>query len=155
MADRVYLARAGDFLCSTDSDSLKLIRKLGDGEEVAFKPLRVRSLKWNKKYWALLSDIAPHLTEINISLGEVPAMMPITSKDDLHLALKLITGHCTTQHIKGTPYVLRIPKSTDFESMNADEWAEFYPLVITAIHERALPQINIPELEEELARMAS
>lgn len=155
MADRVYLARAGDFLCSTDSDSLKLIRKLGDGEEVAFKPLRVRSLKWHRRYWKLMNDLSAHISQINISLGEQPVMMPIASAYDLHTAIKLITGHCITQHIKGTGYVLRIPKPTDFDSMTADEWAEFYPRALDAVHQRALPQIDVPEVEEELARLAS
>lgn len=155
MADRVYLARAGDFLASTDEESLKLIRKIGDGEEVAFKPLRVRSLLWHRRYWALMSQLSPHITEINISLGAEPVMMPIRSSYELHTAIKLITGHCITQHIKGTGYVLRIPKPTDFDSMTADEWSEFYPKALDAVHQRALPQIEIPEVEEELARLAS
>lgn len=151
----LYFCRAGDFLASTDGDSLKLIRKLGEGEECAFKPLRPRSLKWHKRYWLMLSQIAPHVSEIDISLGSTPAMMPIESAEDLHTALKLITGHCTTQHIKGTPYVLRVPKSTDFSSMTADEWQAYYPRVLDAIHQRALPQVEIPEIEQELARLAS
>lgn len=155
MANRVYLARAGDFLSSTDEESLKLIRKIGDGEEVAFKPLRVRSIKWHRRYWKLMTDLAPHVSEINISLGKEPVMMPISSSYELHTAIKLITGHCITQHIKGTGYVLRIPKPTDFDSMTADEWAEFYPRALDAVHQRALPQIDIPEVEDELARLAS
>lgn len=155
MSSTIYLCRAGDQLASTDADSLKLIRKLGDGEECAFKPLRVRSLRWHKRYWLMLSEIAPHISQIDISLGDVPAMMPIQNKDDLHLALKLITGHCTTQHIKGTPYVLRIPKSTNFEEMDATEWEAYYPRVLDAIHQRALPQVEVPEVEQELARLAS
>jgi hypothetical protein len=155
MASRLYFARAGDFLVSTDAESLGFIRKLGDGEETVFKPLRPRSLQWHRKYWGMLSDIAPHLTEINISLGDTPAMMPVNSAEDLHVAIKLITGHCLTQHIKGTPYVLRIPKPTDFSSMTADEWGPFYERALQAIHERALPQVDIPEMQEELARMAS
>lgn len=134
---------------------MKYIRSLPDGEETAFKPMKVRSLKWHKKYWALLGDIAPHLTEFNISLGEVDAFMPIATPYDLHTALKLVTGHCITQHIKGTPYVLRIPKPTDFASMSGDEWTEFYPLALDAIHQRALPQIKVSEMREELTRLAS
>lgn len=154
-ASRVYFTRTGDFLASTDAESLKLIRKLGEGEEVAFKPLRARSVQWNRRYWAMLSQIAPYISEIDISMGSRPAMMPVTSAEDLHVALKLITGHCITQQIKGTPYVLRIPKSADFENMSADEWSAWYPKALDAIHQRALPQVDIPEIEEELARMAS
>lgn len=155
MSGALYFAKAGDFLVSTDEAGLKFIRKLGDGEECAFKPLRVRSLKWHKKYWAMLGDTAPHLTEINISLGPTPVMMPITSKDDLHTAIKLITGYCTTQHIAGTGYVLRIPKSTSFEEMTGDEWEQYYPRVLDAIHQRALPQVEIPEVYQYLAGLAS
>lgn len=151
----LYFTRAGDFLASTDVDSLKLIRKLGDGEECAFKPLRVRSLRWHKRYWALMSQLWPHISEINISLGAEPVMMPIQSSYDLHTAIKLITGHCITQHIKGTGYVLRIPKPTSFEEMDATEWEEYYPRAMDAIHQRALPKIEIPEIEQELARLAS
>jgi hypothetical protein len=155
VTSRVYFCRTGDFLASTDEESLKLIRKMAEGEETAFKPLRPRSLKWHKRYWAMMSQIAPHISEINISLGPVPAMMPIQSAEDLHTAIKLIAGHCLTQHIKGTPYVLRIPLPTDFSSMPADEWEKFYPRALDAIHERALPLIEVPEVEQELARMAS
>lgn len=155
MADRLYLARAGDCLASTDEDGLKFIRKLGDGEECAFKPLRLRSILWHRRYWAMLSQIAPHVTEIDISLGSTPAMMPIGCAEDLHVALKLITGHCLTQHIKGTPYVLRIPKPTNFESLSADEWSEYYAKALDAIHQRALPQVELRDVYEELARMAS
>jgi hypothetical protein len=155
MTSRVYLCRAGDFLAPTDEEGLKLIRKIGEGEEVAFKPLRVRSLAWHRRYWKLMQDLAAHISEINISLGDQPVMMPIASAHDLHTAIKLITGHCITQHIKGTGYVLRIPKPTNFDEMTADEWSEFYPRALDAVHERALPLIDVPELEDELARLAS
>lgn len=155
MSGKLYFARAGDCLVFTDVDSLKFIRKLGEGEECAFKALRARSLAWHRKYWGLISQLAAHLSEFNVSLGPVPAMIPITCPYDLHTAIKLVTGHCSTLHIKGTPYVLRIPKPTDFESMTADEWSAYYPRVLTAIHERALPQIDIPEVEQELAQLAS
>jgi hypothetical protein len=155
MSDKVWFARAGDFLVATDEQSLKCIRKLGEGEAVPFKPLRPRSLKWHKRYWAMLSDLWPHVTEINISLGPKPAMMPINSAEDLHTALKLISGHCITQHIKDTPYVLRIPLPTDFASLSADEWEKLYPRLVNAIHERAIPEIRVPEIAFEMARLAS
>lgn len=155
MTSRVYFCRAGDFLAPTNDESREFIRKLGDGEEIALKPLRVRSLAFHKRYWALIGDISVHITEFNISLGEVDAFMPIGSPYDLHTAIKLVTGHCTTQHIKNTPYVLRIPKSTDFASMSAEDWADYYLRVLTAIHERALPQIKDVIIFQELARAAS
>lgn len=155
MKPSLHFARAGDFLVPTDNESRAFVKKLGDGEETPFKPLRIRSLPWHRRYWSMVSQIADNVSEINISLGPAPAMMAIQCAYDLHTAIKLITGHCSTQHIKGTPYVLRIPKPTNFDEMTADEWSEYYPKVITAIHERALPQIKIPEVEQELARMAS
>ena len=152
---KVWYYRQGDSLIATDQDALKLLRKLEEGEAIAFKPLRPRSLSWHRRYWLLISRLAEQLTEFNISLGEVPAMLPIASPYDLHTAIKMVTGHCVTQHIKGTPYVLRIPKPTDFESMTADEWSTYYPRVLDAIHQRALPQIGDRYLEDELARLAS
>ena len=151
----LHFCRVDRGLIPTESRAEEYVQKLGTGEEVALKVVRIRSLQWHKRYWALISDIAPHLTEINISLGEVPAMMPIKTPYDLHTALKLISGHCTTQHIAGTPYVLRIPLSTDFENMDGQEWKELYPKLLDAIHERALPEINIEALRDEFARMAS
>ncbi len=104
----------------------------------------------------MLSRIAEHLTQFNVSLDDrVEAFMPIASAEDLHTAIKLVTGHCHTHAVTGSRYILRIPKSTDFESMTADEWAEYYPKVLTAIHERALPQIEAADVEEDLARLAS
>jgi hypothetical protein len=155
MSGAVYFARAGDFLVSTDEESLRLIRKLGEGEAVAFKPLRTRSVLWHRRYWALMTQVSVHIETINISLGREPVLMPVTCAEDLHTAIKLITGYCTTQHIAGTGYVLRIPRSTSFAEMTADEWSQYYPKVLDAIHERALPQIEIPEVANELARLAS
>lgn len=155
MSGKLYFARAGDCLVSTDVDSLKFIRKLGEGEECAFKALRARSLAFHRKYWLLISRLAEHISEFNISLGHLRVMFPISCPYDLHTAIKLVTGHCTTVYIQDTRYVLRIPKPTDFESMTADEWSAYYPRVLTAIHERALPQIDIPEVEQELAQLAS
>lgn len=155
MKPQLYFARAGDFLVPTDDESRAFVRKLGDGEEAPFRPMRVRSLLWHRRYWAMISQISEYITEINISLGPVPVMMPIQTPYDLHTAIKLITGHCITQHIHGTSYVLRIPKPTNFEEMSADEWSQYYPRVISAIHERALPRIRVPEVQEELARTAS
>lgn len=155
MKPQLYFARAGDFLVPTDDESHAFVRKLGDGEETPFKPLKVRSLPFHRRYWSMISQISQHISEINISLGPAVAMMSIQSAYDLHTAIKLITGHCITQHIAGTPYVLRIPKPTNFDEMSADEWSDYYPRVITAIHERALPQVKLPEVEQELARLAS
>ncbi len=154
-APKLWFCRAGDFLAATDEKSLEFIRKLGDGEERAFKSMKVRSLKFHKRYWAMLDDIYPHITEIDISLTKTPAMMPIQSAEDLHTALKLISGHCWTKHIQGTPYVLRVPKPTNFADLSAEEWSEIYPRFLDAIHQRALPQIEVREVQGELMRLAS
>ena len=161
-ASKLYFARAGNFLVSTDEKGLKFIRNMGDGEEIAFKPMRVRSLRAHKSYWLMISRVAEHISEFNISLGKIPAMMPITCPYDLHTAIKLVTGHCITQKLETSvgfgqkiTHILRIPKPTDFEHMTADEWNEFRPRALDAIHERALPQIEIPEVEQDLAQLAS
>lgn len=153
---RMWFARRDDALVPVDEEGVRLVRRLEQGECLMLRPMRPRSLAWHRRYWLLITRLAEHIESIDISLDpRHEAWMPIGSAEDLHTALKLITGHCDTHHIRGTPYVLRVPKRTDFESMSADEWAEYYPRVLDAIHERALPQIEVADIEMELARLAS
>ena len=78
--------------------------------------------------------------------------MPVHSKEDVHTAIKLCTGHCTTIFDANGNPVAAIPKSTNFESMTADEWSQYWPKVIDVIIERILPGVQWPEVELEIQK---
>ena len=139
-------------LVPTDAESQSAISRLGDGECRMFEEVRVRDLRSHKRYWLIMTRIAEHVDSIEIDDG---VWMPIRSKEDVHTAMKLITGLYDTLPVAGTNYAVRIPKSTDFARMTPDEWEEFLPRVLDAVHAKILPHVPIPSVEHDLARLAS
>lgn len=112
-----------------------------------------RSGAWHRRYWLLMSMLAENVEEVDLGNG---AMLPIHDAEDMHTALKLLTGHCHTYTttVAGQVHVVRIPKPTNFREMSADEWPKYWARVLDAVHQRVLPGIG-EYAEEELARLAS
>jgi hypothetical protein len=125
----VYLAkvtkgeRCG--LVPTDQESEAFLRKLGDGEIAQYKPVRIRSLPWHRKYFAICTVI-----------GEMQD--PPRDKDSIDHELRALGGHYDVMHArKGNAlYEVRIPKRIAFDKLTADEWEALYPSLELAGRER-------------------
>ena len=92
---------------------------------------------------------AQNCERIELPYGGV---MLVHAKDDVHTAIKFFTGHCDwILDTNGKP-VFAIPKSTDFESMDAEDWAEYWPKVTQTVQEHVLPGVRMPAVELELLK---
>ena len=81
-------------------------------------------------------------------------MLRITDSESAHVAMKYATGLYDSYVLKGGGCV-RLIRSTAFDRMDADEWAAYWVKVLDAVHRVFLPGVEMPEMEQEIARMAS
>ncbi len=135
-----------------DEDSAAVLKRipLGTTFEADVITRKSRSGAWHRRYWVLMSMIASNVEQVEIEPGVV---LPIRDAEGAHVAIKYLTGLFDSYAVQGG--VVRLLRSTAFDKMGADEWAAYWPKVLDAIHQHILPGIDIPEVEQELARMAS
>lgn len=114
---RTWLARIGYALAPTDEESRALIEKLAPGECVEVTVMRPRSVRWNKRYWAVCSDIGRNQN-------------PPRDAESIDQELRVLAGHFDSMRVRdpksGLIYEVRIPKRIAFDRMTADEWADYY-----------------------------
>ena len=148
----VWLTKTPAGLRAADEDSAKLLEKIQMGNTFpADVPIRqTRSGKWNARYWVLCKMLADNVEQVEI---EPDFIMPIKSKEDVHVAFKYITGLYDSYAFTGK--VVRVIKFTAFDTMSADDWAEYWKKCMDAVHQKFLPGISLPSVEDEIARMAS
>jgi hypothetical protein len=153
MSSEVWFARRGESLIATDDDSRKVIERLDEAECQCFKRIGVRDPVAHRRYWALMSDLPKKVRRIEIDrLGGQPVYMPIFNKGNAHTAMKLCTGLYDTLPLGGSDYCVRVPHSTGFESMTADEWLLYWPEVLEVCVEKVAPAIEIPEARDDMLR---
>lgn len=135
-----------------DEDSAAVLKRipLGTTFEADVITRKSRSTAWNRRYWLLMAMIASNVEEIEV---EPKLVLPVRSSEDAHTAMKYMTGLYDTYAIEGG--FVRMLKSIAFDKMDADEWAAHWLKVLDAVHQKVLPQIDLPHVEAELARLAS
>ncbi|MGP1667492.1 MAG: hypothetical protein ACTS5I_16620 [Rhodanobacter sp.] len=149
---KVWLIRSLSGYQPADEDSAGVLKRfpVGTTFEADVVTRKMRSGLWHRKYWVLCSMLAANLDQVEVEPGLV---LPIRDAESAHVAIKYATGLFDSYAIKGG--VVRLLKSTAFDKMEADEWAAYWSKVLDAVHQRFLPGIEIPAVEEELARLAS
>ena len=160
---KIWLTRALSGWIGSDADSDKVLAKFPLGTTVEFdvKTRQTRSGAWHRRYWLLMSRLAQAgISSVNIrELGDGGERIdyPVSSGEDIHTALKFICGlvHKHTITSGGQTFLYRVPKSTSFEDMTPDEWADYWPRVLDGVHQRILPDVGSEFLMEELQRLAS
>lgn len=145
----IELYRRGQGWLPASDEAIAVRNRMEQGELAWFRPLRVRCPKELRRYWALMTMCADNCERIEMPYGGV---MLVQSKDDVHDAVKICAGHCTTIFdTSGTP-VYQIPKSISYEDMTEDEWLEFWPRVTDVVMERVLPGVSSADIELELLK---
>lgn len=146
---KIELFRRGKGWLPASEPAQRVLGRMTEGEIGWFKTLRVRSLVDHRRYWGLMRLCAHHCERIELPYG---GAMEIHNEDDVHTAIKICVGHVTwVLDAFGKP-TFAIPKSTDYESMDADDWAEYWPGVVQTIMERVMPGVSMPEVELELLK---
>jgi hypothetical protein len=145
----IELYRRGQGFLPASDDAVRVRDRMEQGQIAFFKPLRVRCPRELRRYWALMSMAADNCERIEMPYGGV---MLVQSKDDVHTAVKLCAGYCTTIFDTGGNPVFQIPKSISFEDMTEDEWLQFWPKVVDVIMQRVMPGVSLPEIELELLK---
>ena len=146
---KIEIYRKGRGWLPASQDAEKVLGRMVQGEIAWVKPLRIRDPTSHRRYWALMTLCADNCERIELPGG---GFMDIHSKDDVHVAMKLWTGHVTRIFDADGKLAFVIPKSTDYESMTADEWSEYFPRVMDVVQQRIIPGVEIPEVEFEILK---
>lgn len=146
---KIELYRRGQGWLPASDDAVKVRDRMAQGEIAWVKPLRIRDPIAHRRYWKLMTMCADNCERIELPYG---GSMEIHSKDDVHTAIKICTGHVTWLLDSFGKPTFAVPKSTDYESMTADEWAEYWPRVLDVVQERVMPGIQLPDIEYEMQR---
>lgn len=136
-----------------DEDSAAVLKRipLGTTFEADVITRKSRSGAWHRRYWLLMSMLASNLDHVEVEPGVV---LRITDSESAHVAMKYAAGLYDSYVLKGGGCV-RLIRSTAFDRMDADEWAAYWVKVLDAVHRVFLPGVEMPEMEQEIARMAS
>lgn len=148
----VWLTRSLAGLQGADDDSRAVIAKhaVGTTFKADIATRKTRSGAWHRRYWVLMHMLGSNCDQVEVEPGLI---LPIRNKDDAHVAMKYITGLFDSYALPGG--IVRIVKSTAFDRMTPDEWADYWAKVLNAVHEKFLPGIDGAAIENEIAQMAS
>lgn len=139
--------------CKPDDEaSAAVIAKfpVGTSFEADVVTRKSRSGKWHRAYWALMGMLANNLDSVEVEPGLV---LPITDAESAHVAMKYATGLYDSYAIEGG--VVRLLKSTTFERMDPDEWAEYYGRVRDAVIRVFLPGVDEVFLRDEIGKLTA
>jgi len=150
---RAWLTRTLAGCIPADADSAAVLKRIPVGTtfETDVITKQSRSTAFHRRYWLLVSQLAAHVDHVTIDSG---VTLPVRCAEDMHVALKYLTGLYDQYVLEGAG-VVRIIRSTAFDKMTAEEWAAHYQRVLDAVHQHVLPGVEIREVEEELGRLAS
>lgn len=147
---KIEMYRRGKGWLPASEDAERVHDRMVEGEIGWFKPIRVRDPVAHRRYWKLMTMCAQHCERIQLPRG---GWIEIHSKDDVHTAIKICAGHVDWILDEWGKPVAALPKSTDYESMTADEWAEYWPQVLDVVEERVMRNVRDPDVQFELQRL--
>ena len=113
---------------------------------------KVNTSAWRRRYWVLMGMLAENVEQVELEPGLVWDLKK--DKDRAHTAMKYITGLYDSFALEAG-VIVRLLKSTAEDRMTPEEWATYWPKVLDAVHQRFLHSVGIPEVEAEIARLAS
>lgn len=149
----VWFVRLGGSLAPADDDAKKVIQRMADGECKAFRPASIRDPVEHRRYWAMMTLVAKNVRRIEIDrVGREPVYMRILTKENAHNAMKLCTGLYDTCPVGSTDFAVRVPHPTNFDEMTSEEWGRYWPKVMEVLLEKAVPEVEIPEAQNEMLR---
>lgn len=129
MAD-LYLAKVSSKtgrpgFAPADAETADAVAKMGDGEMLLVRPVKIRSLRWHRLYFALCREIGQN-------------QEPTRDESSIDMELRVLAGHYDVLHARkgNSLYEVRTPKRIAFDKMTADEWQALWPSLELAGRER-------------------
>ena len=136
----LYLVRTLTGLAADNDESAFELRKIPIGTTVKCEISRPRSLQQLRYYWALCNLVASnHAT--------------LQTKDQVDQTLRLLTGHCDAVKVRDN--IVYIPRRLAFSKCEQEEFNAFLKRAKDAVMLELLPGVQMAEIEDEIARMAS
>jgi hypothetical protein len=128
----VLMRRIGGGLFPTEARASELVRKIPPHTPVAVRIMRSRSSVQNAYYWRVLEEV-------------VTATGRWRTPEELHNALKVATGHVEiVRLIDGR--LIKVPRSTGFDSMSQDEAQHFYDAAFRIIADEIMGGMPVEDL---------
>lgn len=116
----ILLARKGRGFLAADQAADELHRKLGDGELLALKVLKIRNLAWHRMYFGICREIG---------LNQDPQR----DENSIDYELRIRAGHFDVMFVGGIE--VRTPKRIAFDRLTGDEWEALWPSLELAVRE--------------------
>jgi hypothetical protein len=131
------LRRIGGALFGADDEAVKLVRKVPHNGTVAVRfSSRSRSAKQNAMYWRVLERV-------------VAATGNWRTPEELHIALKIATGHVEVVKLVDGRLV-KVPKSIAFDALDQDEAQTFYDAAFRVICDEVMGGMSLEELLDHI-----
>lgn len=150
MSGRLELFKLNDGFFPADEVARRLHARMEDGEVLPFKTIRVRDLDAHRRYWKLMEMCAHQCERITLPGG---GSMEIRSKDDMHIAMKLCTGHVIRIFDTEGSLLYVVPLPTNFDDLDADGWDVYSKKVNEVINERVLPGVPSSVIQTEVLKL--
>lgn len=112
-------------LAPADPETAEALAKLGDGECLLMRPVKVRSLHWHRMYFGICRTIGENQD-------------PQRDESSIDMELRVLAGHYDVLHARkgNSLYEVRTPKRIAFDKLTADEWAALWQGLELAGRER-------------------
>lgn len=146
---KIEIFKHGRGFMPASEDAEAVHKRMSPGEIAWVNVVRIRDPISHRRYWKLMELCAQNCERIETPYGGV---MLIHGKGDVHTAIKLCTGFVDTIFDAFGKPAFQIPKSTNFEAMDEDEWKEYWPRVLDVVQTQVLPGVVMPEAELEIQK---
>ena len=112
-------------LAPADPETAEALAKLGDGECLLMRPVKVRSLHWHRMYFGICRTIGENQD-------------PARDESSIDMELRVLAGHYDVLHARkgNSLYEVRTPKRIAFDKLTADEWSALWQGLELAGRER-------------------
>ena len=150
----VWLERTFQGAKPADLNSAEVLNRIPVGTtfEADVVTRKVNTGAWRKRYWVLMQMLADNVAKVELEPGWTYELNK--DRHRAHIAMKYLTGFYDS-FVLDRGVIVRLLKSTSDEKMEPEEWTEYWPKVLDAVHQHFLQSVDIPTVEAEIARFAS
>jgi hypothetical protein len=133
-AEPLIVCRQGGGLWPATPGTAETIARIPNGQMAQITVKRPRSIKWQRRYWSLLSLVAPN-TEYDA--------------ENLHIRIKIKCGMVREIRERNETVYL-VADSTAFDSMDGVAWSLFWDKAINIIISDYMPGITKAAIKAEV-----